>query len=185
MLCGTGRKYLRGPRGTGFLYVNKNRLEELDPVFIDLHSAQWTDTDNYSIRADARRFENWEQFIAGKIGLGVAVDYALEVGLPAIRSRIEELVAHFRNRVNTVAGIKILELSDAPSGIITFAKQGESASALREKFRSNKMNISVSKQANAQLDLGRDKVGDINRVSLHYYNTAEEIDQFTELLGTL
>jgi selenocysteine lyase/cysteine desulfurase len=185
MLCGTGRKYLRGPRGTGFLYINKDRLEELEPVFIDLHSAQWTDAGNYSLRADARRFENWEQFIAGKIGLGVAVNYALEIELPFIRSRIEELVTHFRNRASAVQGIRILEQSSAPSGIITFIKQGASANVLQKKFRSNKMNISVSKQANAQLDLGRNKLGDINRVSLHYYNTAQEIDQFIELLGTL
>ena len=185
MLCGTGRKYLRGPRGTGFLYINKDRLEELEPVFIDLHSAEWTDAGNYSLRADARRFENWEQFIAGKIGLGVAVNYALEIELPFIRSRIEELVTHFRNRASAVQGIRILEQSSAPSGIITFIKQGASANVLQKKFRSNKMNISVSKQANAQLDLGRNKLGDINRVSLHYYNTAQEIDQFIELLGTL
>lgn len=87
-LCATGRKYLRGPRGTGFLYASKAILPQCDPPFIDLHSAKWVKNNEYLLNPTAARFETWEQNIATKIGLGVAIEYALKLGLPEIWGRI-------------------------------------------------------------------------------------------------
>ena len=96
MLSATGRKYLRGPRGIGFLYVSSEILQEIEPPLLDLHSATWLSTDAYELQPTAKRFENWEANIAAKIGLGVAIDYALEIGLEAIEKQVQSLASTFR-----------------------------------------------------------------------------------------
>lgn len=185
MLTGTGRKYLRGPRGTGFLYLRKASMSALEPAWIDLHSAAWTSVNTYEFRDDARRFESWECFVAGKIGLGVAVDYALRIGMPAIEARVVQLGAAMRETLEAIAGVKVHEHGSHLSGIVTFSKQGIAAAALQESLRAKGINTSVVRLASNQLDLAQRERNDINRASVHYYNTHEEIARFGHAVSNL
>jgi len=178
MLTGTGRKYLRGPRGSGFLYLRRSSMPKLEPAWIDLHSAAWTSTNTYEFRDDARRFENWECFVAGKIGLGVAVDYAMQIGMPAIEKRVGELGVALRETLGAITGVQVHEHGSHLSGIVTFSKQRVFAAALQEGLRAKGINTSVARLASNQLDLAQRGLSDINRASVHYYNTHEEIARF-------
>ncbi|MES3009093.1 MAG: aminotransferase class V-fold PLP-dependent enzyme [Pseudomonadota bacterium] len=183
MLTGTGRKYLRGPRGTGFLYVRHTALERLQPDRIDFHSARWTAENQYEFRADARRFESWECSVAGKIALGAAADYATALGMHNIEHRVRELAAAFRDQLRKLPGIRVHESGSSLSGIVTFSKDGEPAESLQRRLHHSGINTSVTRLSGNLLDLPRRGLGDINRASVHYFNTEEEIERFCQVLG--
>ncbi|MDT8427329.1 MAG: aminotransferase class V-fold PLP-dependent enzyme [Pseudomonadales bacterium] len=185
MLIGTGRKYLRGPRGTGFMYVRHAILDYLQPTTIDLHSAIWVKPDIYHLRDDARRFEQWESFLAGKIGLASAVDYALSLGLPAIEARVQKLAAMLRARLNTIKGVTVHDQGDKLSGICTFSSTQLPALDIRDALRQQGTNLSVVRKSNAVFDFEKRALGDICRASVHYYNTEQELDTFYQQLDKL
>jgi len=185
VLSGTGRKFLRGPRGTGFLYVRDGFLEELDPPFVDLHSATWTQDDGFTFQPNATRFENWESFYAGRIGLAKAVEYARDIGLPTIESRVVALGSRLRNQLDTLKKVSTHDMGEHRCGIVTFSKEGVSASAMHQALQANKMNISQALFTSARLDFSRRQLSDIARASVHYFNTDAEIDQFIAAVDTV
>ena len=134
MLSTTGRKYLRGPRGTGFLYVRHNVLEQLEPPFLDLHAAQWVAPDRYEIRDDARRFENWETNYAAKIGLGVAIDYANSIGLDTIWRRIKALSYQLRSQLTTLPDVIVRDRGITQCGIVTFTVEGHDPEDIKRQL---------------------------------------------------
>ncbi len=182
ILSGTGRKYVRGPRGTGFLFVRRALTRQLEPPFLDLRAATWTATDRFEIRADARRFETFENFVAGRIGLGVAVEYALALGLPAIAARIRDLAAALRDRLATLPGITVTDRGAERCGIVTFIRKNASATAIRQHLAGRRINVSVSPVTAARLDLEPRGLSEVVRASVHYYNTEDEIDRFCAAL---
>jgi selenocysteine lyase/cysteine desulfurase len=182
MLSGTGRKFLRGPRGTGFLYVSRSILDSLDPPFIDLHAATWTDARSFELRPDARRFENWESYVAGRVGLRAAVRYALDVGLEPIRARVVTLAGHLREELARLPGIEVHDLGRTKSGIVTFTKENELPRTIQERLRAARINVSVSSKSSAQLDFGRRGLSQVVRASVHYFNTEQEIGVFCKTL---
>jgi len=182
MLSGTGRKYLRGPRGTGFLYVNKSLIERLEPPFLDLHAATWIDENRFEVRRDARRFENWESFVGGRIGLATAVDYALNVGLTAIRDRVFYLAGLLRDRLASLHGVVVHDLGREKCGIVSFTRDGETASAIQKRLAAQGINISVSTARYAILDMKPREIDEMARASVHYFNTEDEINRFCESL---
>lgn len=185
MLSATGRKYLRGPRATGFLWVRRAFLEQMEPPFLDLHAATWVARDRYELRPDARRFENWETYYAGKIALGVAVDYALAWGLPAIRERVYMLAGQLRERLAARPGVTLRDKGAERCGIVTFTVEGCAAALIKQVLRSEAINVSVSSYAGTRLDMEDRKLPGVVRASLHYYNSEEEIERFCAALEPL
>lgn len=177
MLSATGRKFLRGPRGTGFLYVGRHLVEQLEPPLLDLHAAEWTAPDDYRIRPDARRFETWESYYAGKIGLGVAIDYALGWGLDAIRERVTTLAEDLRERLTAIRGVAVHDLGAERCGIVTFTRKGVPAADVQLQLRSAGINTSVTSVSSARFDLESRGLTDLVRTSVHYYNTEDELEQ--------
>ncbi|MGW4522942.1 aminotransferase class V-fold PLP-dependent enzyme [Amycolatopsis sp. NPDC004378] len=174
-LSTTGRKYLRGPRGTGFLYVHPRLRERLEPAMLDLHSATWEAPSEYVIDPTAKRFEVWERDFAAVVGLGAAIDYALGWGLPAIEERVASLAATLRSRLSDT-GARVHDVGARKCGIVTFSVDGTPAAEVKAKLAEANINTSLSTATSAQFDFTARALPDMVRASVHYYNTEDEID---------
>jgi selenocysteine lyase/cysteine desulfurase len=176
-LTATFRKFLRGPRGVGFLYVSKKVLERsLEPSFLDLHSAEWLQEDEYRPREDARRFETWERSYALMLGAKAATEYALGIGMPAIQSRAFQLAALLREELSTIEGVELLSRGKDRCCIISVKlKKWEHPQALHQEMMKHGINCSITYQNSALIDYRTRKIPWSLRLSPHYYNTASEI----------
>jgi selenocysteine lyase/cysteine desulfurase len=185
MLSATGRKYLRGPRGTGFLYVRRALLERLMPPFLDLHAATWVARDAYEIRPDARRFENWETNYATKIGLGVAIDYARSWGIEATWERIRALATLLRARLGAMPGVTVRDSGAEQCGIVTFTTEGREPAQMVDKLLAQGINVSFTTVNGTRLDMEARGLTAMVRASVHYYNSEDEIERFCTALAGL
>ena len=185
MLSATGRKFLRGPRGTGFLYVKEELANALEPALIDLHAATWTSDNTYTIINGAKRFENWESYYAGKIGLAEAIRYARGIGLANIASRNKILAQNLRTNLQAIKGVNVTDLGVDKSAIVTFEKPGIDPEHIKTQLRHQQINVSVSPATYARLDLGARGLVSVVRASIHYYNTEDEIAQFVAAIKAI
>jgi cysteine desulfurase/selenocysteine lyase len=183
VLTATGRKFLRGPRGTGFVYVRSSLLERLDPIMLDLRAATWVEPGRYEVADGARRFETWERSVAGHIGLGVAIDHALGWGLDAIAARDAHLADGLRARLDAIPGVTVHDLGARRGAIVTFTVEGLTADDVSRRLREEHVNTSVSTATTAQLDLPRRGLDAVVRASVHYYNTDAELDRAADLIA--
>ena len=181
-LSGTGRKYLRGPRGTGFLYVRSASLDLIEPPFLDLHAAVWTQMNEYVMQSDASRFENWEGYVAGKIGLGSAVRYLLEVGPNETYQRIANLADRLRSGLRDISGITVHDIGMVKGGIVTFSHESMNAPSIKAYLDQNRANTNLANPEWARLDAERRSLPSMVRASVHYYNTESEVTDFCNLV---
>ena len=181
-LAVTGRKYLRAPRGTGFLYVRKEVQDQLTPLMIDGFSTRGTTLHGYELREDARRFELYEKSRALTLGLGKAVDYALAIGLDSIWRRIQELAGLMRERLSSIDGITVHDRGGQLCGIVTFSVDAVDSALIKKELAAKNINVSITQAHSTLYYMSRYKLDKILRASVHYYNTEEEIDLFCDAL---
>lgn len=185
-LSATGRKFLRGPRGIGFLYVSDRALQRGDfPLYIDMRGADWKTADSFEPRADAKRFENWESAYCLVLGLGEAARYALRVGVERGGGRARELAALVRSKLKAIPGMRVLDRGIELAAIVTVEVAGREPEELVARLRQKRINTSASLRAYAVIDMDEKKAAGALRISPHYYNTEEEIDLVVDALRTL
>lgn len=184
-LTATGRKFMRGPRGTGFVYVARERIESVHPVLVDGHSAAWTSRHGYELQPNARRFEVWEQNLAAKVGLGVAARYATAVGPDATWERIQELAATLRSMLETVPGVTVRDRGITQGGIVTFTVHGVPSRDVSHALRTRKIHTSFATVASARVDMEHRGLESVVRASVHYFNTDAELESLVAAVAEI
>ena len=185
ILSATGRKYLRGPRGTGFLYVRKEIQDSLKILFMDGHTAQLKNENAFEIRNDARRFELFEKNRALTLGLGKAIEYALNIGVGRIWQRVQFLATVMRRQLGAIDGITVHDHGDQKCGIVTFSVHGVGSSHVRSGLAEKKIHVSVGLAKSTLIYMNRNGLSTVVRASVHYYNTEEEINGMCEALESI
>lgn len=183
-LTATGRKFLRGPRGTGFLYVRSEMLRDLEPPLIDMHGADWVEPDRYELRPTARRYETWEFNHAAVLGLGAAVDEALDWGIGDIEDRVIRLGTLLREKL-VEAGFETYDIGRRLCAIVTTRVPGAEAPEVMDRLFAQGINVSVTPPSSTLIDARRRDLPDLIRLSPHYYNTGDELDRAVEALVAL
>ncbi|HET6950690.1 MAG TPA: aminotransferase class V-fold PLP-dependent enzyme [Acidimicrobiales bacterium] len=185
LLSASGRKFLRAPRGTGFLYARGSLLDRMEPAFLDLDGATWVAPDRYEVRPDARRFENWESNLAARVGLGEAVAYARGWGLDAIGARVAGVAAGLRGRLAEVPGVVVRDKGRRRCGIVTFTVDGVEARAVQAHLAAAGINVSVSLPSATLLDARARDLPPLVRASVHYLTTDDELDAAVRAVAEL
>ncbi len=175
MLSATGRKFLRGPRGTGFLYVRKGFIPRLEPHTLDHFSALWVERDRFQLRDDARRYETWESNYVARAGLIAAMDYALNIGMESIAVRCSALANRLRGGLAELPGVRVFDLGRNPSAIVTFTIGSRSVEEVVALAGKAGIVIGATPPSSTRLDAERRELPVLIRASPHYFNTEEEI----------
>jgi selenocysteine lyase/cysteine desulfurase len=185
-LSATARKFLRGPRGIGFLYVSDRALaRRLFPLYIDMRGGYWKTSDTFELAPDARRFENWEFSYALVLGLGEAARYAARVGMDRGGRRARELAAALRAKLSAVPGFRVLDHGKELAAIVTVEVAGWHAPDLVNALRQRGINTSASLREYAVIDMDEKRAASALRISPHYYNTEAELDTIVDALRSL
>ncbi|GAB1514386.1 aminotransferase class V-fold PLP-dependent enzyme [Actinophytocola sp. KF-1] len=185
IITGTGRKWLRGPRGTGFLVVRGRVRDRLVPRQVDLHSGTWEAPGKFSLRSDARVFELWEMGVAERLGLIAAVRYALDLGLAEIESVVAARGEYLRQGLAGVPGVTVHDLGTRRCGLVTFTVDGVAAAEVRDRLRDQHITVTVSGTTSTQYDMTRRGLDVIVRASPHYFVTESQLDETVAAVAAL
>jgi selenocysteine lyase/cysteine desulfurase len=179
----TARKFLRGPRGTGFLYISDKALQKgLEPLFIDMRGAEWIEKDIYRPREDAMRYEDWEFAYALVLGTRAAIEYCLSIGVDRIGRQIRLLSDLLRQELSVLDKVRVLDRGPELGGLVTFTVKGAQPQHLTAELSRRKINVVPSYRNFAVIDFDEKGVEWALRASPHYYNTQEEIQEFLSAL---
>jgi cysteine desulfurase/selenocysteine lyase len=184
MLKGSGRKFLRGPRGAAILYLRNAFLETLEPAYLDVLSSTWGE-DGPHVRTDAQRFETSEKPIALLLGLGAALKQVRSLGVDAIRQRIRELSGQLRDQLGAVPGVAIHDLGTEKSGLVSFTVAGIAPQALRSRLAEKRITIAANGIPYTPLDMTARGLNEVARASVSYLNTTDEIDRLCDNVAVL
>ena len=182
LLTATGRKYLRGPRGTGFLYVRRDLHDRMDPLLLDGWSATWTGDDTYRLADGAQRFESFERNWAGLLGLGAAVSLVLELGIDEIAARVVGLGEGLRSALGALDGVEVHDRGVERSGIVTFTVRGLPSAEVADRLAAHGVQVVTSEVVHARLDLDARGLSSLVRASVHITNTEAELDRAVDLV---
>ena len=185
-LTATGRKFLRGPRGTGFLYVSDRILDKgYAPLLLDGGNATWTGNESYELVDSAERFGNWEKPYAMLTGLTEALRYLNEIGIQKVEERSNLIMKQLRNNLSAMSSVTCYDLGTKTSNILTFRKEGKTIEDIQDCFSKNRVYYGVSQKQQGQIDFNKKGVDWVVRLSPHYFNTEEEINQISEIIETM
>jgi selenocysteine lyase/cysteine desulfurase len=185
MLTGTGRKFLRGPRGTGFLYAGPRAIDRLEPFVAEIRSATWDGDRSFTWAEGAQRFETWENSYVNFVGLGSAVRQALDLGLDRIGRRACHLGNELRVRLDALAGVHTHDLGVERCAIVTASVDGRSADEVAAALAAEHINVSITVAEHSQFDTELRPVHPLVRISPHYYNTEDEIEDCVRVVARL
>ena len=185
IITGTGRKWLRGPRGTGFLVVRRRVLDRLRPRQVDLHSGAWVAPDRYELRSDARVFELWESSVADRLGLVAAFRYALGLGLDDIAAAVRDRGEHLRQGLAAVPGVTVHDLGAQRCGLVTFSVAGVPAAEVRSRLGERRITVTLTGAGSTQYDMTRRGLTEIVRASPHYFVSPAQLDEAVAAVADL
>lgn len=184
-LSATGRKWLRGPRGTGFLYVRPDLAATMEPQRLDLHSAAWTGPTEYRLADGAERFEFWECDVAARLGLGAAVRYLLDTGPAQVYQAIAERAEYLRKTLVEIGGVTVHDRGTQHAGIVSFTVDGLEPLAVRDRLAGEHITVTVSHRGSTLLDMTSRDLNAVVRASPHAFVSFEDLDRFVGAVTAL
>ncbi|MGW0042390.1 aminotransferase class V-fold PLP-dependent enzyme [Rhodococcus sp. NPDC003348] len=184
-LSATGRKWLRAPRGTGFLYLRPELARTMEPATLDLHGAQWAEESGYRLAPDASRFEFWECSVAGRLGLGAAVRYLLDLGVDEVEAAVSARAEFARTELAALPGVTVRDLGGHRTGIVSFTVDDLDPNSAREALADRKITVTVSGRGSTFVDMTRRGLEGVLRASPHYFNTFDDLERLVAAVAGL